>query len=67
MATTRPSGITSPEEFQQALRALVADADSNGVDVRGNWPVYEPGVTPGWDIDIVELSRAATLRRPDTE
>ena len=67
MATSRQSGITSAEEFQQALRALVADAAANGVDVRGNWPVYGSGITPGWDIDIVELSPAATLRPPDTE
>lgn len=58
---------TVPEEaFQEALRALVVEADSNGVDVRGGWPVVRGDGTKMWDIEITRLARSSTAHVNDT-
>lgn len=58
--------ITTDDAFQEALRTLVLDADSNGVDVRGGWPVVRGDEVRAWDIEITRLSRASTNHVDET-
>ncbi|WP_157572867.1 hypothetical protein [Halogranum rubrum] len=58
IATT---AVTSEEAFQAALRRLVIAADSNGVDVRGGWPVFiDSEETIGWEAEIHEFARLSS-------
>jgi len=50
--------IATEEEFHEALRRLVLKADSNGVDVRGGWPIIKD--EEGWDLEIMEIARNST-------
>jgi hypothetical protein len=50
--------ITTEEEFREALRRLVLEADSNGVDVRGGWPITDD--ERGWDLEIVKTVGRST-------
>lgn len=56
--------ISTEETFQDALRALVLEANANGVDVRGGWPVATDDVTT-WDVEITAVSRSATAHVDD--
>lgn len=58
--------VTTETGFQEALRALVIEADSNGVDVRGGWPVVRGDEAKMWDIEITRLSRSSTAHVNDT-
>jgi hypothetical protein len=53
-----PTAITTEEEFHEALRRLVLEADSNDIDVRGGWPIV--GDERGWDLEIVETAGRST-------
>jgi hypothetical protein len=51
-----PPAIVSEEDFERALRRILVNADSNGVDVRGGWPIRTNSDVAGdWDLEIVEL------------
>ena len=60
-------GITTQEAFEEALGALVTEADSNDVDVRGGWPVAREDGTKMWDIEIVGVARRSTAHVSDTD
>jgi hypothetical protein len=62
----RSGPITTEEALEEALEALVTEADSNGVDVRGGWPVAHEDDTGMWDVEIVEVSRRSTAHVRDT-
>jgi hypothetical protein len=53
-----PATITTEEEFHEALRRLVLEADANDVDVRGGWPIVDGD--RGWDLEIVETAGRST-------
>lgn len=49
--------ILTQEEFQEALRVIVMNAYSNGVGIRGSWPVMRQNdPTKGWEIAITNVS-----------
>lgn len=51
-----PAEINSEEALEQALREIIVEADSNGVDVRGGWPIRtDSDFFGGWDVEVVEL------------
>jgi hypothetical protein len=50
------SEISTGEDFHEALRTLVIEAASNGVDVRGGWAIRaDDDDDPAWDPEIIEL------------
>lgn len=63
---SRSAEITTREAFEEALEAVVTEADSNGVDVRGGWPVAREDDTRMWDVEIVRVSRRSTAHVRDT-
>jgi hypothetical protein len=46
---------------------LVIEAGSNGVDVRGGWPVERTDAERAWGLEITEISRRSTATVDDTE
>lgn len=49
-------GITTQEDFQEVLQALVREAHVNNVNIRGSWPVLqENDETRGWEIVVSAL------------
>ncbi|WP_254537632.1 hypothetical protein [Halomarina litorea] len=50
------SSIDSEQDFAEALRSLVREADRNGVAIEGGWVVTGPDDAPGWDVEVVELA-----------
>lgn len=65
-ADVRPA-VTTEEAFREALRQLVTEADSNGVDVRGGWPVERTDAERAWGLDFTEVSRRSTATTEDSE
>jgi hypothetical protein len=61
------SAVTTEEAFQEALRQLVIEADSNGVDVRGGWPVERTDAERAWELVVTEISRRSTATTEDSE
>lgn len=59
--------ITTAEGFQDALQTVVLEAESNGVDVRGGWPVVGNDQERAWDIEITQVSRVSTAQVEETE
>lgn len=60
------SAITTAEDFREALRTIVTEADRNGVDVRGGWPIERIESERAWDIEITRVSRRSTARIEDS-
>lgn len=50
--------ITSPEEFEAALAAIVEAAIEENVDVRGAWEFRTRGSTHNWEVEVTELAKA---------
>lgn len=49
--------VTTKEDFQAGLQILVMKAYSNGVGIRGSWPVMrQDDPTRGWKIAITAVS-----------
>lgn len=48
--------ITSAEEFEEALAAVIKTAVFEGVEVRGVWEFQTDGSTHNWEVEIVELA-----------
>jgi hypothetical protein len=65
-ADVRPA-VTSEEAFREALRQLVIEADSSGVDVRGDWPVERSDAERAWDVEITGISGRSTATTADSE
>lgn len=61
-----PPTATTDEAFQEALRALVLEADANGVDVRGGWPVVRGDETKMWDVELTSVARSSTAHVDET-
>jgi len=59
--------ITTDESFQEALRALVLDADAHGVDVCGGWAIESNGADRAWDIKITRVSRRSVVSIEDSD
>jgi hypothetical protein len=51
--------VTTEEAFQEALERLVIEAEGNGVDVRGGWPVVDDE-TGMWDVEVTRVARVST-------
>ena len=64
-ADVRP--ITTEDGSQEGLQQLVAEADSNGVDVRGGWPVERSDGERAWDIEITRVSKRSVVTIEDTD
>lgn len=52
--------ITSTDEFEAALAAIIETAIEDGVDVRGAWEFQTRGSTHDWEVNVTELAK-----RPD--
>jgi hypothetical protein len=52
-----PTTITTGEQFETVLRALVLAADAGGVDVRGGWEATPADAEAGWDVHVTALDR----------
>jgi hypothetical protein len=50
-------GVETEAAFAAALRDLLVEAESNGIEVRGGWEVVPEGDDEGWDLEIVRLRR----------
>jgi hypothetical protein len=59
--------IATEDEFQEGLQQLVVEADSNGVDVRGGWPVEGSDGERAWDIEITRVSKRSVATIEDTD
>lgn len=59
--------ITDEEEFRDALRAVAMEARSNGVDIRGSWPLTGDDETQVWDVVVTEISDRSVGRVRSTE
>ncbi|MFB6137179.1 MAG: hypothetical protein ABEJ42_02410 [Halobacteriaceae archaeon] len=55
------AAVRSEAEFQEALAALLAAAEENGVEIRGGWPVVAGDV--GWDIEVSAVLRERVTER----
>jgi hypothetical protein len=64
-ADIRP--ITTEDGFQEGLQRLVVEADSNGVDVRGGWPMEGSDGKRAWDIEITRVSKRSVATIEDTD
>lgn len=49
--------ITTGEEFEAALAAIIENAIHEGIDVRGAWEFETRGSTHNWDVEVVELAK----------
>jgi len=49
--------ITSTEEFEAALAAIVETAVEDGIDVRGAWEFRTDGSTHDWEVNVTELAK----------
>lgn len=49
--------ITTAEEFEAALAAVIEAAIEDGVDVRGAWEFQTRGSTYNWEVEVVELAK----------
>lgn len=49
--------VTSDDEFEDALAAVVEAAIREDVDVRGAWEFQTKGSTYNWEVEIIELAR----------
>jgi hypothetical protein len=47
--------VTSPEEFEAALTAIIETAVETDVDVRGAWEFQTDGSTHDWEVNVTEL------------
>lgn len=47
--------VTTVDEFEDALRALVVTAFQNGVDPRGAWDFRTDDGAPDWEVMVLEL------------
>ena len=62
----REFSLTTEEDFQRALSAIVREAGSNGVDVEGNWLLTDDDGDV-WSADLTEASRRSTVHASDGE
>lgn len=56
MSVEEPS-ITSQEELNEELKALLRRAHNNGIDVRGGWECRNGEEHPDWDLIITEVQK----------
>jgi len=49
--------ITSTEEFEAALAAIVETAVEDDIDVRGAWEFRTDGSTHDWEVNVTELAK----------
>lgn len=55
MPAHNPPDVTSAEEFNEALTALLDAAHTNGVSVRGGWTCPINRTAPTWDVVITDV------------
>ncbi|MBX0304537.1 hypothetical protein [Haloarcula salinisoli] len=49
--------VTSPDQFEAALAAIVETAIEADVDVRGAWEFQTRGSTHDWEVNVIELAK----------
>lgn len=49
--------VTTTEEFEAALTAVVEAAVESDVDVRGAWEFQTAGSTHCWEVEVFELAK----------
>lgn len=55
MSSHNSPDVTSTEEFNEVLTALLDSAGANGVSVRGGWTCPVNRTPPTWDVVITEV------------
>ena len=55
--TAEETAITSEEELNEALKALLRRAHENGIDVRGGWECRNGEEHPDWDLVVTEVRK----------
>lgn len=58
--------VTTSEELRNTLTRVIAEAETNGVDVRGRWSVSRDD-DRRWDVEVTETNRRTTARTRDME
>ena len=53
--TNETSSVTSDEELNEALKALLIRAYENDVDVEGGWECRNGMDHPDWDVLVTEV------------
>lgn len=56
------ASITTGEEFEAALAAIIENAIHEDVDVRGAWEFETRGSTHHWELEVVELATDGDVR-----
>ncbi|ADJ16421.1 hypothetical protein [Halalkalicoccus jeotgali] len=56
-SNTPTEAVTTDEEFNTALNALVQEAYANDVDVEGGWECGTNDGEPDWDVVILEVRK----------
>ncbi|MEM4782172.1 MAG: hypothetical protein QXG03_11515 [Halalkalicoccus sp.] len=64
-SNTPPEAVTTDEEFDAALSALVQEAYANDVDVEGGWECLTNDGEPDWDVVIFEVRRRDSSEEGD--
>ncbi|MXV60780.1 hypothetical protein GS429_01575 [Natronorubrum sp. JWXQ-INN-674] len=55
--TTEETALTSREELNTELKALLRRAYNNGVDVEGGWECRNGSEHPDWDVIVTEVQK----------
>ncbi|WP_436348852.1 hypothetical protein [Natronorubrum sp. FCH18a] len=55
--TTEETALTSREELNTELKALLRRAYTNGVDVEGGWNCRNGADHPDWDVIVTEVRK----------
>lgn len=55
--TAEETAITSEEELNEALKALLRRAHNNDIDVRGGWECRNGEEHPDWDLVVTEVRK----------
>ncbi|MFO7927120.1 MAG: HalOD1 output domain-containing protein [Halobacteriota archaeon] len=59
--------VTTKDGFHEKLQALVTEASSNGVDIRGSWPVAGSERRGSWNIEIRRIGQRSMFRVDESD
>jgi hypothetical protein len=63
----RHAAVETADGFHEALQKLVTEASSNGVDVRGSWPVAGSEGQTSWDIEIARIAHRSVFHLDESD